>query len=77
MHGVLHQIETIVSSGESALSNNSVLEKKLGELSSIIVDTEDKTSQIINALNTESSNPFSKYYWMIFFAVYVGAYLFQ
>ena len=75
MQGLLQQLQTLVSIGES--SNERDIEPKITELTVLMNNSDDSVASIVTALKNSNVNPIANYYWLLFVFMYAGVYLFQ
>jgi curved DNA-binding protein CbpA len=70
-----HEIKNIEGNAIASLQMNpEKVQSKIDKFREIMQQSNDKTNILIEALKNSSSNPGSKYYWLLFVAMYAGIY---
>jgi hypothetical protein len=88
MSGLLHQLQVMSSSHFNTTYNKEgdelndsqrleLINTKIAELRNEIEMADETSLSTIELLRNSTSNPGSKYYWIIFVFIYAGVYLFQ
>ena len=81
MTNLLIELQSLIKQHEAKGNNVSNLQmdpetvqSKIDKFREIMQQSNDKTNSLIDALKNSSSNPGSKYYWLLFVAMYAGIY---
>ena len=74
MQGLLQQLQVLTTEGSLKMAD---IDPKVSELTALMHESDDSITSIVTTLKNTNQNPVANYYWLLFIAIYAGAYLLQ